>query len=33
VVNLVADQVVPLDVLVPGAGAALQVRQTSRDFR
>jgi error-prone DNA polymerase len=33
VVNLVADQVVPLDVLVPGAGAALQVRQSSRDFR
>jgi error-prone DNA polymerase len=33
VVNLVADQVVPLDELVPGAGSALQVRQTSRDFR
>jgi error-prone DNA polymerase len=33
VVNLVADQVLPLDVLVPGAGSALQVRQTSRDFR
>ncbi|WP_322938660.1 error-prone DNA polymerase [Nocardioides bizhenqiangii] len=33
VVNLVADQVVSLDVLVPGAGSALQVRQTSRDFR
>ncbi|WP_183098807.1 error-prone DNA polymerase [Nocardioides pelophilus] len=33
VVNLVADQVVPLDVLVPGAGSALQARQASRDFR
>ncbi|PWN03971.1 error-prone DNA polymerase [Nocardioides silvaticus] len=33
VVNLVADQVVSLDTLVPGAGTALQVRQTSRDFR
>jgi error-prone DNA polymerase len=33
VVNLVADQVVPLDVLVPGAGSALQARQQSRDFR
>lgn len=33
VVNLIADQLVPLDTLVPGAGAALQVRQASRDFR
>ncbi len=33
VTNLVADRVEPLDVLVPGAGAALQARQTSRDFR
>ena len=33
VVNLVADQVVSLDVLVPGAGSALQARQASRDFR
>ncbi|KAA1415984.1 error-prone DNA polymerase [Nocardioides humilatus] len=33
VVNLVADKVEPLDVLVPGAGAALQARQASRDFR
>jgi error-prone DNA polymerase len=33
VVNLVADRVEPLDVLVPGAGSALQARQASRDFR
>ncbi|WP_183092967.1 error-prone DNA polymerase [Nocardioides stalactiti] len=33
VVNLVADRVQPLDVLVPGSGAALQARQSSRDFR
>ncbi|MEZ0581270.1 error-prone DNA polymerase [Nocardioides sp. MH1] len=33
VVNLVADKVEPLDVLVPGAGSALQARQSSRDFR
>ena len=31
--NLVADRVVALDTLVPGAGAALQARQSSRDFR
>jgi error-prone DNA polymerase len=33
VTNLVADRVEPLDTLVPGAGTALQSRQTSRDFR
>ncbi len=33
VTNLVADRVVPLDTVVPGAGAALQARQSSRDFR
>ncbi len=31
--NLVADRVEPLDAVVPGAGAALQARQSSRDFR
>jgi error-prone DNA polymerase len=33
VVNLVADRVEGIDVLVPGAGAALQARASSRDFR
>ncbi|GAA1534650.1 error-prone DNA polymerase [Nocardioides humi] len=33
VTNLLADRVEPLDSVLPGAGAALQVRQTSRDFR
>jgi error-prone DNA polymerase len=33
VVNLVADRVEPLDVLVPGAGTALHTRQPSRDYR
>jgi error-prone DNA polymerase len=33
VTNLVADRVEPLDTVVPGAGAALQARQSSRDFR
>ncbi|WP_323791169.1 error-prone DNA polymerase [Nocardioides sp.] len=33
VTNLVADRVVPLDTVIPGAGAALQARQSSRDFR
>ncbi|GAB2978584.1 error-prone DNA polymerase [Nocardioides montaniterrae] len=33
VTNLIADRVEPLDVLLPGAGAALQSRQASRDFR
>ena len=31
--NLVADRVETLDSLVPGAGTALQLRQSSRDFR
>ena len=31
--NLVADRVEGIDVVVPGAGAVLQARQTSRDFR
>ncbi|HYG94220.1 MAG TPA: error-prone DNA polymerase [Nocardioides sp.] len=33
VMNLVADKVEPLDAVLPGAGAAMQARQTSRDFR
>ena len=33
VTNLVADRVVALDTVIPGAGAALQSRQQSRDFR
>ena len=33
VTNLIADRVVALDDYVPGAGAALQARQSSRDFR
>ena len=33
VVNLVADRVVALDTVLPGTGAALQARQSSRDFR
>ncbi len=33
VTNLVADRVEALDVVVPGAGAVLQARQSSRDFR
>ncbi|MFD1949053.1 error-prone DNA polymerase [Nocardioides aestuarii] len=33
VTNLVADRVEPIDVVVPGAGAALQARASSRDFR
>jgi error-prone DNA polymerase len=33
VLNLVADRVEGIDVLVPGAGAALQARASSRDFR
>ncbi|MCW2868587.1 MAG: error-prone polymerase, DnaE-like protein, partial [Marmoricola sp.] len=33
VVNLVADRVEGIDVVVPGAGAVLQARAASRDFR
>lgn len=33
VTNLVADRIEPLDSVLPGAGDALQVRQSSRDFR
>jgi error-prone DNA polymerase len=33
VTNLVADRVVALDSVLPGAGSALQARQSSRDFR
>ncbi len=33
VTNLIADRVVPIDVVVPGAGAVLQARASSRDFR
>ncbi|GAA1936897.1 error-prone DNA polymerase [Nocardioides marmoribigeumensis] len=33
VTNLVADRVEPIDVVVPGAGAVLQARASSRDFR
>ncbi len=32
VTNLVADRVEPIDVVVPGAGAVLQARASSRDF-
>ena len=33
VTNLLADRVEGIDVVVPGAGAALQTRASSRDFR
>jgi error-prone DNA polymerase len=33
VTNLVADRVEGIDVVVPGAGAAMQSRASSRDFR
>jgi error-prone DNA polymerase len=33
VTNLVADRVEPLDTVLPGTSAALQARQSSRDFR
>jgi error-prone DNA polymerase len=33
VTNLIADKVEGIDVVVPGAGAVLQARATSRDFR
>ncbi|MGA8846568.1 MAG: error-prone DNA polymerase [Nocardioides sp.] len=33
VTNLIADRVVGLDTIIPGAGEALQARQSSRDFR
>jgi error-prone DNA polymerase len=33
VTNLVADRVESIDVVAPGAGAVLQGRATSRDFR
>ncbi|MDO9456339.1 error-prone DNA polymerase, partial [Nocardioides sp.] len=33
VTNLIADRVEGIDVLVPGAGAVLQARASSRDFR
>ncbi len=33
VTNLVADRIEPLDVVLPGSGAALESRQSSRDFR
>ena len=33
VTNLVADRVEGIDVVVPGAGAVLQARASSRDFR
>jgi error-prone DNA polymerase len=33
VTNLIADRVEPIDVVVPGAGAVLQARASSRDFR
>lgn len=33
VTNLVADRIEGIDVVVPGAGAVLQARQSSRDFR
>lgn len=32
-VNLIADRVQAIDTLVPGAGAVLQARQSSRDFQ
>ena len=33
VTNLIADRVEGIDVIVPGAGAVLQQRSSSRDFR
>ena len=33
VTNLIADRVEGIDVVVPGAGAVLQARASSRDFR
>jgi error-prone DNA polymerase len=33
VTNLLADRVEAIDVVVPGAGAVLQARASSRDFR
>ncbi|CAN5338007.1 error-prone DNA polymerase [soil metagenome] len=33
VTNLIAERVVGLDTVIPGVGAALQSRQSSRDFR
>jgi error-prone DNA polymerase len=33
VTNLIADRVEAIDVVVPGAGAVLQARASSRDFR
>ncbi len=33
VTNLIADKVEAIDVVVPGAGAVLQARASSRDFR
>ncbi|KRC50310.1 MULTISPECIES: error-prone DNA polymerase [unclassified Nocardioides] len=33
VTNLVADRIESLDTVLPGTGAALQARQSSRDFR
>jgi error-prone DNA polymerase len=33
VTNLIADRVDSIDVVVPGAGAVLQARASSRDFR
>jgi error-prone DNA polymerase len=33
VTNLIADRVEGIDVIVPGAGAVLQARASSRDFR
>jgi error-prone DNA polymerase len=33
VTNLIADRVDAIDVVVPGAGAVLQARASSRDFR
>lgn len=33
VTNLLADRIQSLDTVLPGAGAALQARQSSRDFR
>ena len=31
--EVLADRVEPIDVVVPGAGAVLQARASSRDFR
>ncbi|MFC7501738.1 OB-fold nucleic acid binding domain-containing protein, partial [Nocardioides sp. GCM10030258] len=33
VTNLLADRIESIDTVLPGAGAALQARQSSRDFR